>query len=89
MAFDLDPTGNLTYGLRHIQKLAAITTYGRSRLIAWAVGDPPRRLVTRILGAQIRRGGKVTYLAHYDMNKSTQVSREGFLAKVEYSMARF
>jgi NAD(P)H dehydrogenase (quinone) len=89
VAFELDDAGNLTHGLRHIQKLAAITTYGRTRLIAWAVGDPPRRLITRIVRHQIRPGAKALYLALYDMNKSTQAGRERFLAKVDAAMAGF
>jgi NAD(P)H dehydrogenase (quinone) len=89
VAFHLSDDGKLTHGLHHIRQLAAITTYGRSRWIAWAVGDPPRRLVTRILRSQIQGGGKLLYLAHYHMNVATSASRARFLARVERAMARF
>ncbi|MCC2664565.1 MAG: dehydrogenase, partial [Geminicoccaceae bacterium] len=76
-------------GLRHIGKLAAITSYGRRRLEAWLLGDPPRKLVTRVLRVQIRPAARVIYLAHYHMNVSTAATRARFLARVERAMARF
>ena len=75
--------------LRHIRKLAAITTYGRSRLIAWYLGDPPRRFCTRGLRRLIGPGAGVVYLAHYRMNVSTAATRARFLARTERAMARF
>jgi NAD(P)H dehydrogenase (quinone) len=89
VSFHLSADGRLTPNLRHIRKLAAITTYGRPRWVAFAIGDPPRKLVTRMLRFQIRTGAKVLYLAHYHMNVSTEATRRRFLAKVERAMARF
>ncbi len=89
VSFHLSDDGKITPGLRHIRKLAAITTYGRSRGVAWLMGDPPRRLVTRLLRAQIAIRAKVVYLAHYHMNVATQESRERFLARVERRMLSF
>src|SRR5918994_7651345 len=68
VSFHLGEDGKLTPNLRHIRKLGAITTYGRERWVAWLMGDPPRKLVTRILRLQVRRGARVQYLAHYHMN---------------------
>jgi NAD(P)H dehydrogenase (quinone) len=53
------------------------------------MGDPPRKLVTRLLRFQIRPGAKVRYLAHYHMNVSTAATRGRFLARVERAMTRF
>ena len=89
VSFELSADGRVSSRLRHIRKLAAITSYGRRRVDAWLVGDPPRRLVTRVLRAQIRPTGRVLYLAHYHMNVSTAASRARFLARVEHAMARF
>jgi putative NADPH-quinone reductase len=89
VSFHLGEDGRVRPGLRHIKKLAAITSYGRRRLEAWLVGDPPRRLVTRVLRLQIRPAARVIYLAHYHMNVSTEATRRRFLAKVERTMARF
>lgn len=89
VSFHLAADGGVTSGLRHIRKLAAITSYGRRRLEAWLVGDPPKKLVTRVLRAQIRPAARVIYLAHYHMNASTAATRARFLVKVEGAMARF
>jgi NAD(P)H dehydrogenase (quinone) len=88
VSFDLSDDGRIEPRLQHIRKLAAITTYGRSRPIAWYLGDPPRRFCTRGLRRLIRPGAKVVYLAHYRMNVSTEDTRARFLAKVERAMAR-
>jgi len=89
VSFHLDEGGRVRPGLRHIEKLAAITSYGGRRLDAWLVGDPPKRLVTRVLRVQIRPAARVIYLAHYHMNVSTEATRRRFLAKVERAMTRF
>ena len=81
--------GKATPSLRSIRKLTAVTTYGGSRLKAFLVGDPPRRIVTRLLRATIKPGAPVTYLAHYSMNLSTPQSRDGFMAKVAAQMDAF
>ena len=75
-------------GLRHIRKLAAITTYGRRRLEAWLVGDPPRSWSRGCCAARSARP-PACHLAHYHMNVSTAATRARFLAKVERAMARF
>ena len=89
VSFHLGEDGQVRPALRQIRKLAAITSYGRRRLEAWLLGDPPRKLVTRVLRVQIRPAARVIYLAHYHMNVSTAASRARFLARVERAMARF
>jgi NAD(P)H dehydrogenase (quinone) len=75
--------------LHNIGKLAIVTTYGGSRLRALLVGDPPRKLAKRVLRATIRPGAPVAYLAHYDMNRSTDQSRAAFMARVAAEMDGF
>jgi putative NADPH-quinone reductase len=89
VSFELGADGRVRPRLRQIRKLAAITSYGGRRLDAWLVGDPPRRVVTRVLRAQIRPAARVVYLAHYHMNVSTAATRTHFLARVERAMAGF
>ncbi|MBH0237951.1 NAD(P)H-dependent oxidoreductase [Methylobrevis albus] len=81
--------GRVQTQLRNIRKMAAVTTYGGSRLRAFLVGDPPRKLVMRVLRAVTGLAVPVRYLAHYDMNRSTPESRAAFLAKVEQEMRTF
>ena len=71
------------------RKVAAVTTYGGSRFRAMLMGDPPRRLVTRLLRSTVKPGASVSYLAHYSMNVATERSREQFMAKVTAKMDAF
>lgn len=81
--------GRVVPNLQHISKVAVITTYGGPRWRAFVLGDPPRKLVKRVLRVQIRPRAPVYYLAHYDMNRSTPQTRAEFLAAVEKRLRRF
>lgn len=87
VSFDLSD-GRTRPALTNIRKLGAVTSYGGSRLRAMLVGDPPRKVVTRVLRAATGFA-PVTYLAHYDMNRSTDDSRARFLERVDTAMTRF
>ena len=88
IAFELSADGRLEPTLQHIRKLAAVTSYGRPRWVAWLMGDPPRKLIKRQLRHLIRPRASVRYLAHYAIDASTDTSRMRFLAKVERVMAK-
>ncbi len=81
--------GKVRPSLHNIRKVATVTTYGGSRFRAMLMGDPPRKIVKRMLRATVKPGAPVTYLAHYSMNLSTDVSRERFSAKVAARMDAF
>jgi putative NADPH-quinone reductase len=81
--------GKVQPSLHNIRKVAAVTTYGGSRFRAMLMGDPPRRLIKRMLRATVKPGAPVTYLAHYSMNLSTDQTRKAFMAKVAASMDAF
>ncbi len=70
--------GRVVPNLRNIGKLAAVTTYGGTRMRAVMAGDPPRRCVTRAVW-HVCRPQKMRYLALYDMNRADAARREGFL----------
>ena len=74
--------GRVKPNLRHIRRLVAITTYGGSRARAFLAGDPPRKLVCRVLRGLIAPFGRLSYLALYDMNRADEAKRATFLAKV-------
>ncbi len=80
--------GKVRPNLTQIQKLAAITTYGGTRLRAIGAGDPPRRVVTRALW-HVTRPKTMRYLALYDMNRATATRREAFLDRVGREMEAF
>jgi NAD(P)H dehydrogenase (quinone) len=81
--------GRVESRLRHIRKLAAVLTYGATPFRAFVAGNPPKKIVKRVLRAQINPIRPVTFLAHYDMNNCTPETRAQFMAKVKVSMERF
>ncbi|MEF0942827.1 NAD(P)H-dependent oxidoreductase [Rhizobium sp. BR 362] len=81
--------GKVESRLRHIRKLAAVLTYGATPFRAFVAGNPPKKIVKRVLRAQINPLRPVTFLAHYDMNNCTPETRARFLARVKTSMENF
>jgi putative NADPH-quinone reductase len=71
--------------LTHIRKLAAVTTYGGTRMRALMAGDPPRHVVRRAIW-HVCRPEKMRYLALYDMNRVTDDQRRRYLASVQREM---
>lgn len=81
--------GKLTPTLRHIEKLAAVMTYGGTPMRAFLVGNPPKKIIKRVIRAQIKIGAPVKFLAHYDMNNCTDETRAAFLKRVKTEMEAF
>jgi len=77
--------GRVRPNLTHIRKLAAVTTYGGTRMRALMAGDPPRHVVKRAVW-HVTRPEKMRYLALYDMNRATQEKRSAFLTRVAREM---
>lgn len=80
--------GKVRPNLTNIRKLAAVTTYGGTRMRALLVGDPPRKCVTRAVW-HVCRPEKMRYLALYDMNRATEDQRSDHLEKVRREMGAF
>ena len=87
VAFRLE-NGKVAPNLQNVRKLAAITTYGGTRLRALGVLDPPRRIVTRAVRFYCQPD-KSRYLALYDMNRANFQRRDAFLRRVRSEMAKF
>jgi len=81
--------GKVQSRLRHIKKLGAVLTYGATPFRAFVAGNPPKKIVKRVLRAQINPWSPVTFLAHYNMNEATADTRARFLARVRQSMEAF
>ena len=73
--------GKVVPNMTHIRKIAAVTTYGGTRLRAFMAGDPPRKLVKRHLW-HVTRPASLKYLALYDMNRVTESGLSSHLAYV-------
>jgi NAD(P)H dehydrogenase (quinone) len=87
VSFDL-VDGKVEPALTNIRRLAAVTTYGGDRLRALLVGDPPRRIVTRVLRG-VTRLAPTEYHALYDMNRASDARRAAFLSRVERAFSRW
>jgi NAD(P)H dehydrogenase (quinone) len=81
--------GKVQSKLRHVRKLGAVLTYGADPLRAFIAGNPPKKIIKRVMRAQLKPFAPVVFLAHYDMNRSTPETRERFLQKVKTSMEKF
>ena len=81
--------GKVRSKLRHIRKLGAVMTYGADPFRAFIVGNPPKKIIKRMIRAMIKPFAPVVFLAHYDMNRSTDETRKRFLEKVKREMERF
>ncbi|ADZ69226.1 NAD(P)H-dependent oxidoreductase [Polymorphum gilvum] len=81
--------GKVAPSLHNIRKLTVVTTYGGTRLRAFLVGDPPRKIATRVLRAVIKPAAPLSYMALYDMNRATDDDRAAFLGRVGKAMERF
>jgi hypothetical protein len=56
---------------------------------AFLAGDPPRKIVTRVLRVTIKPGAPVEHLAFYDMNRATEPRLRAHLQRVEKRLAAF
>jgi NAD(P)H dehydrogenase (quinone) len=89
VAFDISDPAHVKPMLTHIKRISAVVTYGRPRWMAWYMGDPPRKIVTRYLLRLTGRRARVDYHAHYHMNVATEPQRRRFLERVGTAMGRF
>lgn len=81
--------GQLKPNLTNIIRLAAITTYGGSRLRTFLMGDPPRKVICRSLSRVCHPKVKLQYLALHAMDQVTAAQRTAHLAKVQRAMLDF
>lgn len=78
--------GKVRPTLYNISRIIVVTSYGGSRFRSWLMGDPPRKIAQRMLRATVRPGASVRYLAHYEMNLSTDKTRHAFMTRVENAL---
>jgi NAD(P)H dehydrogenase (quinone) len=88
VALDLSEPAKVKPMLKNLRRIAGVTTYGRGRLKAFGVGDPPRKMVTRYLPWFAAGGARVDYYALYNMNTASDADRATFMARVGAAMAR-
>jgi NAD(P)H dehydrogenase (quinone) len=81
--------GHLEPGLRHIKLFGVVTSFGSPW---WVVnlfaGNPGRKAMMRGMKPLCAKDVRSFWLAHYDMDHSTEATRGAFLAKVKERLAR-
>ncbi len=89
IAFEHLAHGGIRPRLTHIRVFGVVTTYGSPWWVTrlWA-GDPARALLMRTIKPLCGRRVRSFYLAYYDMDRSTAVSRAAFLDRVRRRIAR-
>jgi putative NADPH-quinone reductase len=88
VSLDISDPAHVKPALTNLKKIAAVTTYGRPRWMAFLMGDPPRKVIKRYLRA-LTGGAKVDYLAYYHMNVATPETLKRHIARVEAVFSRF
>lgn len=74
--------------VRHISKIAVITTCGATWWISKMMGEPGRKTLLRGIRALCHPRCRTLYLAHYKMDSSTPESRSAYLATVQKRLSR-
>jgi putative NADPH-quinone reductase len=83
VSFTVEPDGAIVPHLQRLRKIAAVCTYGATRTISFLLGDPPKRVVKRLVRSMPGHTVRCDYLARYDMDHSNPEQRAAFLNKVK------
>jgi len=88
VSFVLGADGIARPNLQHVKRVVGISTYGRPWWVAtFLMGNPPKKNIVRYFRIITAARARITYIAHYDMNRSTDATRGAFLKKVERTLA--
>jgi NAD(P)H dehydrogenase (quinone) len=82
VSFKIGAEGRVEPNLPNLKRLSAVCTYGASRTITFLLGDPPKRVVKRLIRSMAKRSVRCDYLACYGMDQATDGNRKSFLDKV-------
>ena len=83
VSFTIGPEAGITPSLQRLEKIAAVCTYGASRAVNFLLGDPPKRVVKRLVRSMPGHSVRCDYLAQYDMDHSTHEQRKAFIERVK------
>ncbi len=83
-----DGATRITAGLTNVRRLVAITSHGSSRFVNIVEGETGRRVVGRTVRLLCHRFARTTWLALYDIDRSTVDDRAAFLDRIERRLSR-
>jgi len=81
--------GAITPGMRHIKRLAVVTTYGSPGWLLWYIGHPDRKLIGRGIRRLCARRARLDWLSLTRMDSRKPPELQSFLAKVEAHFRRW
>ena len=81
-----DGASRLTAGLTNIHRLVAITAHGSSKFLNVVEGETGRRVLGRAVRVLCHRFARTTWLALYNIDRSSAAERQAFLDRVESRM---
>lgn len=79
---------SITAQLSNIRRLVAITSHGSSKILNVVEGENGRRVIGRAVRVLCHRFASTTWLALYNIDRSTADERTAFLDRVERRMQR-
>jgi NAD(P)H dehydrogenase (quinone) len=87
VSFKIGKDGSAAPNLERLRKLAAVCTYGASWPISLTMGDPPKKIVKRLVRSMPVHRVRCDYLAQYGVDASSAEQRQAFLRKVDRVLA--
>jgi len=81
-----DGASRIEARLTNVRRLVIITSHGSSKLINLLEGETGRRVVGRAVRVLCNRFARTTWLAMYNVDRSTAADREAFLERVDRKM---
>jgi NAD(P)H dehydrogenase (quinone) len=73
--------------LKHIRRIAVVTTHGSSKWVNSLQGEPGKRVLLRGLRALVHPRARGRWIAAYGLDRSTESARAQFLDRVERRLA--
>lgn len=89
VAWDVTEGGvSITPLLTNVRRVVAITSHGSSKFLNVIEGESGRRVLGRAVRLLCHRFARTTWLALYNVDRSTDADRKAFLDRVERRMRR-
>jgi len=78
-----DGSSRITARLTNVRRLVTITSHGSPKLTNLLEGESGQRVVGRAVRVLCNRFARTTWLAMYNIDRSTKADRDAFLERVE------
>jgi putative NADPH-quinone reductase len=80
---DPDKQGKLRPNLRNIKRIVAVTNHGSPKYVNAVEGESGKRTVTRVLRSMCHPLTRTSWIALYNIDRSTSAQRADFLDRVQ------